>query len=73
MESGNIKLGLNLPLFIAAIIAMGTGTLVGMMGIWGAAAWGRPVPEWEKVGHAQQFMVGCPDHDCGDGHPQSKH
>ncbi|MCS7126921.1 MAG: hypothetical protein NZ953_00805 [Thaumarchaeota archaeon] len=51
-EGNTIRLGLNLPLFIAATIAMGTGTLVGMMGIWGAAAWGRPVPEWEKVGHA---------------------
>ncbi|MEM2941717.1 MAG: hypothetical protein QW304_09260 [Thermoproteota archaeon] len=47
-----LKLGLNLPMFIAALIAIGTGTLVGMIGIWTAAAWGRPVPEWEKVGHA---------------------
>ncbi|MEN3048577.1 MAG: hypothetical protein ABDH63_07370, partial [Candidatus Caldarchaeales archaeon] len=51
-ETETIRLGLNLPLFIAAMIAIGTGTLVGMMGIWGAAAWGRAVPEWEKVGHA---------------------
>jgi hypothetical protein len=51
-DSPTIRLGLNIPLFIAALIAMGTGTLVGMIGIWTAAAWGRPVPEWEKVGHA---------------------
>lgn len=39
-------------MFIAALLAIGTGTLVGMLGIWTTAAWGRPVPEWEKVGHA---------------------
>jgi hypothetical protein len=39
-------------LFIAALLTIGTGTLVGMIGIWTAAAWGRPVPEWEKIGHA---------------------
>jgi hypothetical protein len=50
--SPTIRLGLNIPLFIAALIAIGTGSLVGMIGIWTAAAWGRPVPEWEKVGHA---------------------
>ncbi|MCS7126910.1 MAG: hypothetical protein NZ953_00750 [Thaumarchaeota archaeon] len=49
---GTIRLGLNLPMFVAAMVAIGSGTLVGMMGVWGAAAWGRPVPEWEKVGHA---------------------
>lgn len=47
-----LRLGLNLPMFVAATIAIATGTLVGMLGIWTAAAWGRPVPEWEKVGHA---------------------
>ncbi len=49
---GNIRLGLSIPLFIAAVLSLATGTLVGMLGIWGASAWGRPVPEWEKVGHA---------------------
>ncbi len=52
MREETIRLGLNLPLFVAALVSLGTGTLVGMLGIWGAAAWGRPVPEWEKVGHA---------------------
>ncbi|MEM4189029.1 MAG: hypothetical protein QW544_00755 [Candidatus Caldarchaeum sp.] len=51
-EQPTLRLGLNLPMFIAALIAIATGTFVGMLGIWTAAAWGRPVPEWEKVGHA---------------------
>ncbi|MEM1952559.1 MAG: hypothetical protein QXY84_02925 [Candidatus Caldarchaeum sp.] len=54
----NIVLGLNLLMFIAGLVAMGSGTLVGMMGIWGAAAWGKPVPEWEKVGHAHSSWWG---------------
>lgn len=49
---GTLRLGLNLPLFIAAMVTIGASTLVGMMGVWGAAAWGRPVPEWVKVGHS---------------------
>lgn len=46
------RLGLSIPLFIAAILSLATGTLVGLLGIWGASAWGKPVPEWEKLGHA---------------------
>ncbi|MCS7145166.1 MAG: hypothetical protein RMJ28_00025 [Nitrososphaerota archaeon] len=53
-----IVLGLNLPMFVAGLVAMGMGTLVGMLGIWGAAAWGKPVPEWEKVGHAHSSWWG---------------
>ncbi|MEM2020409.1 MAG: hypothetical protein QXU41_06925 [Candidatus Nitrosocaldus sp.] len=49
---GSIRLGLSIPLFIAAILSLATGTLVGLLGIWGASAWGKPVPEWEKLGHA---------------------
>ncbi|MCS6784601.1 MAG: hypothetical protein NZ581_05340, partial [Candidatus Caldarchaeum sp.] len=53
-----VVLGLNLLMFVAGLVAMGSGTLVGMMGIWGAAAWGKPVPEWEKVGHAHSSWWG---------------
>lgn len=48
----NIKLGLNIPLFVASIISIGTGTLVGMVGIWWYLAWKQPVPFWQKVSHA---------------------
>lgn len=47
-----IRLGLHIPLFIAAMVAIGAGTLTGMLGVWTAAVWGLPVPEWEKLGHA---------------------
>lgn len=47
-----IRLGLNIPLFIASLISIGIGTLTGMIGIWGYSAQGQIVPEWVKVGHA---------------------
>ena len=48
----DIKLGLNIPLFIASLVAIGTGTLVGMVAVWWYLAWGMPAPEWQRVGHA---------------------
>ncbi|MCS7122052.1 MAG: hypothetical protein NZ895_05585 [Archaeoglobaceae archaeon] len=57
-EPDSIRLGLSVPLFTAAIIAIAAGTLVGMIGIWGAAAWGKPVPEWQKIGHAHSSWWG---------------
>ena len=47
-----IKLGLNVPLFIASLLSIGAGTFVGMVGVWGYSAQKLVVPEWVKVGHA---------------------
>jgi len=49
---GEVRLGLNIPLFVASIVSIGTGTLVGMVAIWWYLAWGLPAPEWQKVSHA---------------------
>jgi len=48
----DIKLGLNIPLFVASIISIGTGTLVGMVAVWWYLAWGMLAPPWQKVSHA---------------------
>lgn len=47
-----IELGLDIPLLIAATVAVGFGTLSGEFGIWSYLAWKRAVPYWIKVGHA---------------------
>ncbi len=47
-----IELGLDLPLFIASIFAIGFGTLSGEVGVWRYLAWKKAVPYWIKVGHA---------------------
>ncbi len=47
-----IELGLDVPLFIAATVAVGFGTLSGEVGIWRYLAWKKAVPYWIKVGHA---------------------
>jgi acyl CoA:acetate/3-ketoacid CoA transferase beta subunit len=47
-----IRLGLNIPLFVASMIAIAIGTFTGIVGIWGYAAQKQVVPEWIKVGHA---------------------
>ncbi len=47
-----IELGLDVPLFIAATVAVGFGTLSGEVGVWRHLAWKRAVPYWIKVGHA---------------------
>jgi len=47
-----IRLGLNVPLFVASLVAIGVGTFTGIVGIWGYAAQKLAVPEWIKVGHA---------------------
>jgi hypothetical protein len=47
-----IELGLDIPLLIAATVAVGFGTLSGEVGIWRYLAWKRAVPYWIKVGHA---------------------
>uniref|UniRef100_A0A7C3WT21 Uncharacterized protein n=1 Tax=Thermofilum pendens TaxID=2269 RepID=A0A7C3WT21_THEPE len=49
---GAIRLGLNIPLFVASTIAIGVGTLTGMIGVWGYTAQRLIVPEWIKTGHA---------------------
>ncbi len=50
--NNEVRLGLNVPLFVASIVSIGTGTLVGMVAIWWYLAWGMPAPEWQKVSHA---------------------
>ncbi len=47
-----IELGLDLPLFIAATVSVGFGTLSGEVGIWRYLAWKKASPYWIKVGHA---------------------
>lgn len=47
-----IRLGLNIPLFVAAMISIAIGTFVGIVGIWGYAAQKLTIPEWVKVSHA---------------------
>ena len=47
-----IELGLDIPLLIAATVAIGFGTLSGEEGIWRYLAWKKAVPYWIKVGHA---------------------
>ena len=47
-----IELGLDIPLLVAATVAVGVGTLSGEVGIWRYLAWKRAVPYWIKVGHA---------------------
>jgi hypothetical protein len=47
-----IELGLDVPLFIAAMVAVGFGTLSGEVGIWRYLAWKKAAPYWIKVGHA---------------------
>jgi len=49
---GSIRLALNIPLFVAAMISIGVGTFTGIVGIWGYAAQKQVVPEWIKVSHA---------------------
>jgi hypothetical protein len=47
-----IRLGLNIPLFVASMTTITIGTFTGIVGIWGYAAQKLVVPEWIKVGHA---------------------
>ena len=47
-----VELGLDIPLLIAATVAIGFGTLSGEVGIWRYLAWKKAVPYWIKVGHA---------------------
>ena len=47
-----IELGLDIPLLVAATVAIGFGTLSGEVGIWRYLAWKKAVPYWIKVGHA---------------------
>ncbi len=49
---GTLKLGLNIPLFVASMIAIAAGTFTGIIGIWGFAAQKLVIPEWIKVSHA---------------------
>jgi hypothetical protein len=51
-DRGTIRLGLNIPLFVASLISIGVGTFTGMVGIWGYAAQSLVIPEWIKTGHA---------------------
>jgi hypothetical protein len=39
-----IRLGLNIPLFIASMIAIAIGTFTGMVGIWGYAVQRLVIP-----------------------------
>jgi hypothetical protein len=47
-----VRLGLNIPLFVASMIAIAIGTFTGIVGIWGYAAQKLVIPEWIKVSHA---------------------
>lgn len=51
-EKGNIRLGLNLPMFLASLIAILSGIVSGIGGVWMYGAWKIAVPEFVKVGHA---------------------
>lgn len=50
--SGSLRLGLNLPLFLASLTTLFSGTFTGLIGIWAFLAWKLAVPEYIKVGHA---------------------
>ena len=52
MRNEKIRLGLNIPLFIAGIVSIGVGTLIGMIAIWWYLAWKQLAPFWQKVSHA---------------------
>jgi len=52
LASDKIKLGLNIPLFVAGIVSIGAGTLIGMVAVWWYLAWGQLAPFWQKVSHA---------------------
>lgn len=47
-----IRLGLNLPMFLASLVALFFGIFPGILGVWLYAAWRIVVPEYIKVGHA---------------------
>ena len=47
----NIRLGLNIPMFVVSTIAMALGTLIGITGVWGYATRGLIIPEWIKISH----------------------
>ena len=49
---GSIRLGLNLPMFVGALIALFTGIFPGILGVWLWGAWKIAVPVYIKVGHA---------------------
>ena len=51
-EKGNIRLGLNLPMFLASLIAILSGIVSGLGGVWMYGVWKIAVPEFVKVGHA---------------------
>jgi hypothetical protein len=51
-KEDKIRLGLNVPLFVAGIVSIGVGTLVGMVAIWWYLAWKELAPFWQKVSHA---------------------
>ena len=48
----NIRLGMNLPMFLASLVALFCGIFPGILGVWLYAAWRIAVPEYIKVGHA---------------------
>lgn len=55
-----IRLGLNVPLFVASLISIASGTFIGMVGVWGYIAQKLVVPEWVKVGHAHAAWWSVP-------------
>ncbi|RSN68608.1 hypothetical protein D9Q81_05680 [Candidatus Korarchaeum cryptofilum] len=56
----SVKLGLNIPLFVASLISIAAGTFTGMVGVWGYIAYKQAVPEWIKVGHAHAAWWSVP-------------
>ncbi len=48
----SLKLGLNLPMFLASLVALFSGIFGGIFGVWLYGAWKIAVPEYIKVGHA---------------------
>lgn len=53
-----LKIGVNIPMFLAGCITLGAGTLAGMIAIWGSVVFGQPAPYWAKIGHAHASWWG---------------
>ncbi|MEM1664131.1 MAG: hypothetical protein QXD96_08420 [Pyrobaculum sp.] len=54
-----LRLGVNIPMFLAGCITLGAGTLAGMIAIWGSMVFGQPAPYWAKIGHAHASWWGA--------------
>lgn len=60
MVEDTIRLGLNVPLFVASLISIAAGIFFGMVGVWGYIVQKLVVPEWVKVGDAHDAWWSVP-------------